>query len=388
MDMKRQKVKILFLVTEDWYFWSHRLPLARAARDEGFEVIVATHVQDYGERIIQEGFRLIPIKLRRLNRNPFREMLSIMELIKIYRTEKPDLVHHVAIKAALYGTLAARVVRKSAVVNAFAGMGYVFSSSRSRAKFLRLLIRTAFRLTLNVRNGRVIIQNPDDRELLVKANILKREKSCLIRGSGVDPERFLMIPEPPGRPLIILASRMLWDKGIGEFVEAARILSRARTKARFALVGRVDSDNPASIPITQLEEWHAGGSVEWWGYREDMPAIFSQAHIVCLPSFYGEGVPKVLIEAASCGRAIVTTDTPGCREIVRDGENGFLVPPHDAKALAQAIRRLIDNPSLREKMGGRGREIAIREFSLDRVIIGNNGLIQRFAAEKGAALGY
>jgi glycosyltransferase involved in cell wall biosynthesis len=247
-------------------------------------------------------------------------------------------------------------------------MGYVFSSSQTRAKVLKPLIRTAFRLILNVRNGGVIIQNPDDLELLVKSNIMKRENAYLIKGSGVDPNRFFMTPEMPGEPLIILASRMLRDKGIYEFVEAARKLLVTGVKGRFVLIGKVDSDNPASIPVTQLKEWHEEGIVEWWGYREDMPAIFSQAHIVCLPSFYGEGVPKVLIEAASCGRAIVTTDTPGCREIVIDGENGFLVPPHDAKALAQAIRRLIDNPSLREKMGGRGREIAIREFSLDRVI--------------------
>jgi glycosyltransferase involved in cell wall biosynthesis len=368
MDMKNQKVKILFLVTEDWYFWSHRLPLARAARDEGFEVIVATHVRDYGGRIIQEGFSLIPIKLRRLNRNPLRQIISIIELIKIYRAERPDIVHQVAIKAVVFGTLAAKAARIPAVINALAGMGYVFSSSQTRAKVLKPLIRAAFRLILNVRNGGVIIQNPDDLELLVKSNIMKRENAYLIKGSGVDPNRFFMTPEMPGEPLIILASRMLRDKGIYEFVEAARKLLVTGVKGRFVLIGKVDSDNPASIPVAQLKEWHVEGIVEWWGYREDMPAIFSQAHIVCLPSFYGEGVPKVLIEAASCGRAIVTTDTPGCREIVRDGENGFLVPPHDDKALAQAIRRLIDNPSLREKMGERGREIAIREFSLDRVI--------------------
>ena len=375
-------MKILFLVTEDWYFWSHRLPLARAARDEGFEVIVATRVQDYGEKILQEGFRLIPIKLRRLNRNPLRDVISILELIKIYRTEQPDLVHQVALKAALYGTLAARVVRIPAVVNAFAGMGYTFSSSQTRARVLKPLIRTAFRLIMKVRHGRVIIQNPDDYELLLKANILRQENACLIKGSGVDPERFVINPELPGEPLIILASRMLWDKGIGEFVEAARKLSEAGTKARFVLLGKVDSDNPASVPLGTLREWHEEGTVEWWGYKENMPAIFSRAHIVCLPSFYGEGVPKVLIEAASCGRAIVTTDTPGCREIVRDGENGLLVPPRDARALAGAIQRLIADPSLRKKMGERGREIVMREFSLDKVISETMGLYKELLFRK------
>lgn len=376
------KVKILFLVTEDWYFWSHRLPIALGARDEGFEVTVATRVQDYGERIVQEGFKLIPIGLRRMNRNPLREIISIVELIKIYRAERPDIVHQVAIKAVMYGTFAAKVARIPAVVNALAGMGYVFSSSQIRAKMLKPLIKIAFRLILNIRNGRVIIQNPDDLELLVKSNIMKRDNAYLIKGSGVDPNRFLMTPEIPGEPLIILASRILREKGINEFVEAARQLLVTGIKARFVLIGKVDSDNPASIPIAQLKEWHAEGIIEWWGYREDMPAILSQAHIVCLPSFYGEGVPKVLIEAASCGRAIVTTDTPGCREIVRDGENGILVPIRDAQALARAIRRLIDNPWLRKEMGERGREIVLKEFSVDKIILETLALYKKMLQGK------
>lgn len=298
MGPKKRKVKILFLVTEDWYFWSHRLPLARAARDEGFDVSVATRVQDYGDRITREGFRLIPIKLRRLNGNPFSEVAAIAELIKIYRTERPDLVHHVALKAALYGTLAARAVRIPAVINAFAGMGYVFSSSQTRARALKPILRMAFRIVMKMPNGKMIIQNPDDRDLLVKANILRPENARLIKGSGVDPERFRMAPEPSGEPVILLASRMIWDKGIGEFVEAARRLANAGTRGRFVLVGKADGDSPASIPIATLRKWHEERTVEWWGYQEDMPEIFSRAHIVCLPSFYGEGVPKVLIEAA------------------------------------------------------------------------------------------
>jgi glycosyltransferase involved in cell wall biosynthesis len=306
--------------------------------------------------------------LRRANRNPFKDVFSILELIKIYRAERPDLVHHVALKAALYGTLAARFAQIPAVVNAFAGMGYAFSSSQTRARLFKPLIQAGFRMILKLRNGRVIVQNPDDLELLMKANILQRENARLIKGSGVEPEHFVFKPELPGDPIIILASRMLWDKGIGEFVGAARKLMAGGTRARFVLVGKIDPDNPASVPIRTLREWQEEGTVEWWGYQEDMPKIFSKAHIVCLPSFYGEGVPKVLIEAASCGRPIVTTDTPGCREIVREGENGFLIPPRDTPALAKAIQRLIDVPSLRESMGERGREIAIRDFSLKRVV--------------------
>ena len=191
-----------------------------------------------------------------------------------------------------------------------------------------------------------------------------------------------MTPERPGEPIILLASRMLWDKGIYEFVEAARNLLDTGIKARFVLAGKCDPDNPASIPIAKLKEWQEKAIVEWWGYKENMPATFSQAHIVCLPSFYGEGVPKVLIEAASCGRAIVTTDTPGCREIVSDGENGILVPPRDAGALANAIRRLIDNAPLRERMGKKGRELVVKEFSVDKVISETMALYRQLLREK------
>ncbi len=317
--------------------------------------------------------------LGRLSQNPWSEVISVMELIRIYWAERPDIVHHVAMKAALYGTMAARLVRSPAVINAFTGLGYTFSSSQTHARVLKALIRAAFRLILNGTNGRigVIVQNPDDRELLVKANILKRDNGYLIKGSGVDPEDYAMNPEPPGIPRIILASRMIWDKGIGEFVRAARQLLDAGVKARFILSGIVDSGHPSAIPVGTLQGWHEEGTIEWWGYRENMPAILSQAHVVCLPSFYGEGVPKVLIEAASCGRAIVTTDAPGCREIVRDGENGFLVPPHDVEALAGAIRRLIDDPPLRKAMGQRGRKLVIEEFSLDRVVSDTMGLYEK-----------
>lgn len=382
MDMKQKKVKILFLVTEDWYFWSHRLPIACAARDAGFEVIVATRVQNYAKRIIQEGFKLIPIGLRRTIRNPLKEIISIMELIKIYITERPDIVHHVGIKPVLYGTFAARATRIPAIVNAFAGMGYVFSSSQTQAKMFKFIISKAFKLILNIRNGSVIIQNPDDLELLVKSKMIKRKYLSLIKGSGVDPNRFLMKPEVPGKIVIVLAARMLWDKGINEFVEAAKYLLNTGIKARFVLMGKVDLDNPGSIPVTKLKEWHENGVIEWWGYKENMPTIFSQAHIVCLPSFYGEGVPKVLIEAASCGRAIVTTDTPGCREIVRHGENGLLIPKHDAQALADAIKQLIQNPFLRKQMGKRGREIALKEFSVDKVISETLALYKKLLSEK------
>lgn len=365
--MKSKRYKILYLITEDWYFLSHRLPIACAVRDCGFDVVVATHVNKYADRILSERFKLVPIGLRRISKNPIKECVSILELIKLFRSERPDIVHHVGMKPVLYGTIAARLVKVPIIINALAGLGYVFISNRWSARIIRNLMSSAFKIILNHQTCRLIIQNHDDIQLLVRSNIVKRENTVLIEGSGVDLHKFRPVPEPDGEPIVVLVSRMLWDKGIQEFVDAVKILAQECIKARFALVGKNDPDNPSSIPISILESWQHQGVVEWWGYRDDVPLILQRSHVVCLPS-YREGLPKVLIEAAASGRPIVTTDTPGCREIVRDGENGFLVPVHNAVALAKALRKLIKDPLLREKLGKRGREIAVEKYSIDKVI--------------------
>jgi glycosyltransferase involved in cell wall biosynthesis len=368
MHMTDMRKKILFLVTEDWYFWSHRLPLAREAQRSGYSVIVATRVQEHGQRILAEGFKLISIRMLRRNNNPFKELYSLFELIRIYRNERPGIVHHVAVKPVVYGSLAARFARVPRVVNAIAGMGYVFSSDTVKAKLLRPFIRFLLKILLNRSNSRTIFQNPDDQTMLIQAGIVRSELTKLIRGSGVDPQVYAPSSEPGGLITVVLASRMLWDKGIKEFVEAAGLLRSERVKARFALVGDTDGDNPAAVPTAQLEAWSRSGDVEWWGKRVNMPEVFAASHIVCLPSAYGEGIPKVLIEAASCGRPIVTTDSPGCREIVRNNENGFLVPIRDPRALAHALRRLIEDSSLRKQMGVRGRELVLNEFTVGKVV--------------------
>ena len=362
------KPKIIFFITEDWYFWSHRLPIARAARDAGFEVLVITRVDQHKELIENEGFKLVPIGLKRSSRNVIREALSVVEIIRIYRREKPDIVHQVAMKPVLYGSWAAIVSGIPNVVNALAGLGFIFVAQGWKASAFKRLVIFAYHLAFLVKNTIGIFQNPEDLELFVDAGVVKREKAALIRGSGVDTSRFLHLPEPAGIATIVLASRMLWHKGIGEFVEAARQLHRDRVICRFILVGTPDPENPASIPEEILCKWHSEGIVECWGYREDMPEVLSEAHLVTLPTTYGEGIPKILIEAASCGRAIVATDVPGCREIVRHNENGLLVPPHDSKSLADALKVLIKNPELRAKMGGRGREIVEAEFSEELVV--------------------
>ena len=278
------------------------------------------------------------------------------------------LVHHVALKPVLYGTLVARLVRTPVIVNALAGLGYLFISHGRKTKIMRAVVKTAFRFLLNRKSDKVILQNPDDVGLLTRSGTIGQRQIALIRGSGVDTKSFYPAPEEAGDPIVVLASRMLWEKGVGEFVRAARDLRLEGSRARFVLVGRVDPENPGSIGLDQLIAWNKNGDIEWWGHRDDMANVLRRSHIVCLPSYYGEGVPKALIEAASCGRPIVTTDTPGCREIVREGQNGLLVPPKDSKSLVIALRRLIEDPNFRIRLGIKGRAIVESEFSIEKVV--------------------
>lgn len=361
--------KILFLVTEDWYFCSHRLPIARAARDSGMAVIVATRVAAHAQRIEQEGFRLIPIKLRRRSRNPVYELTSIVELVRLYRRERPDVLHHVALKPVLYGAIAAWVAGVQVVVSAMAGLGYVFSSAQRQAKIIKYFVRVAFKWLLDRPGSCVLLQNPDDRNLLLGSGVVARRRICLIRGSGVDTKRFTPLAEPGQGPVVLaLVARMLCDKGIAEFVEASRILKQEGLAVKAVLVGIPDPENPTSIPESQLSAWQSEGWVEWCGQRDDIPTVWAQSHIAVLPSTYGEGVPMSLIEAAACGRPVVTTDMPGCREIVHDGLNGYLVPIKDPVALANALRKLVIDSGLRQRMGEQGRKLVEAHFSEETVV--------------------
>jgi glycosyltransferase involved in cell wall biosynthesis len=356
--------RLLYLITEDWYFWSHRLDLARAAREAGYDVIVATRVTDHGERIRGEGFQLEPLEMVRRSRNPFREVIAVAELVRLYRRVKPDVVHHVAMKPILYGSLAAWLTRVPSVINAFAGLGYAFMDERSG--LLRWCVKAAFRTVLRVSHSVALVQNQDDQDRLVGEGVVPASRTRIIAGSGIDAAVYSLQPQPSGIPVVVLPARMLWDKGVGEFVEAARQLKRKGVQARFILVGRRDEHNPAAIPESRLKEWVQEGVVEWWGHREDMPAVYAAVMLVVLPS-YREGLPKVLLEAAACGKAIVATDVPGCREIVRDRFNGLLVFPRDSTALAAAIEELLSDQALREVMGRRSRTRALVEWSSPRI---------------------
>jgi glycosyltransferase involved in cell wall biosynthesis len=358
--------RILYLITEDWYFWSHRLDLARAARDAGFDVAVATRVADHAELIRREGFRLFPISLVRRSRNPWRELGAIRELITLYRRERPDLVHHVALKPILYGSLAAWFAGVPVVINAFAGLGYAFTERHRRIPFLRSIIQFGLRSAIKFSRSVVVFQNSEDRDQLIEDGVVSPNRTRVIAGSGIDTNAFAPTQLPRGTPIVLLASRMLWDKGIGDFVAAARILRAKGVPARFVLVGRCDEDNPTAIAQDQLLRWKEEDGVEWWGHRDDMPAVFVSATLVVLPS-YREGLPKVLLEAAACAKPIVAADVQGCREVVRDGDTGILVPPKNAQALAQAITTLLQDPALCERMGRRGRDLVVKEFSVERI---------------------
>lgn len=368
-DLMQTKPILLFLVAEDWYFCSHRLPLAVAAQKSGYDVAVITRVTAHGDVIRDAGIRVIPLKyLRRASMNPFRELMAIWEIFNIYRKERPALVHHVALKPVLYGTLSARLAGVAGVINAMAGLGFVFSSNRRFARVIRPILIQLFRFLLNRQNAHLIVQNADDMKLLLDHGISDINRTHLIRGAGVDMLSYSPSPIESDVPLVMLASRMLWDKGVGEFVTAASILKSKGVNARFVLVGDTDVENPTAIPRRQLEQWHADNVVEWWGYRADMAAILPQAHVFCLPSFYGEGIPKVLIEAAACARPIVTTNMPGCREMVQDGVNGYLVPPRDVDALVNALAKLVGEIESCARMGFSGRQIAEAEFDVQRIV--------------------
>lgn len=379
--MSERAPRLLFFVTEDWYFCSHRLPLAQAAQAAGYEVALITRIRDQGESIRAQGIRVISLELSRRGLNPLRELALIVRLYAIYRRERPDILHQVAMKPVLYGSLVARLAGAPRIVNALAGLGFLFSSQRLQARLLRPFVRLALRGLLD--DTQVIVQNPDDARLLNELARLTPQQVQIIRGSGVDLTSFRPTPPPsesPAGPVIMLPARLLWDKGVGELVEAAKRLRARKIAARCVLVGMPDPDNPTAVPEERIHAWVQAGFIEWWGHQDDMPTTLSQSHIVCLPS-YREGLPKVLAEAAACGRPIVTSDAPGCREVVRHGENGLLVPIGDANALAEALVTLIRNPELRAAYGSAGRQRAEAEFGNAKVIAATLALYQRLLDE-------
>ena len=373
-------VTILFLVTEDWYFWSHRLPLARAARDAGARVIIATRVGELRRAIETEGFTLVALPWRRRSDHPWNEARALLAITRLYRRERPDVVHHVAIKPVVYGGIAARLARARAQVNAIAGFGYVETSRQVRARVLRGVFRAVLRFAWGTPGVYAVVQNTDDRDALTRTGLLAPSHIHVIRGSGVDVTRFAPAPEPSTpRVRAVYAGRLLWSKGIRELVVAARELRARNAPVDVVLVGSPDPENPESVPERDVQGWVGEGVIAHEPWTDDVAAVWRNAHIAVLPS-YREGLPKALLEAAASARPMVATDVPGCREIARDGITALCVPARDARALAGAIERLARDAALRARLGGAAREIVVREYAESIVVTDTLALYRRLCA--------
>lgn len=356
--------RLLYLVSEDWYFRSHRLPMALAAQRAGYEVHVATRVQADGSAIEALGFKLHPLAWRRGSTNPFDRLRLIGDVRRLYRRLKPELVHHVALEPTVIGSVAALGLPLR-TLNALAGLGFVFTSRNARARLTGFVVRGLFRFLLARRNAAVLVQNEDDRAAIAALGI-SPDRVFLIPGSGVDADQLVPLSEPAGPMTAGFVGRLLDDKGIRTLIAAHEILRRRGRPVRLLLAGEPDRANPASIPPDEIASWKAREGVEVLGQVADIREVWAAAHIAVLPS-RREGLPKSLLEAAACGRAIVATDVPGCRVIARDGVNALLVPPDDPTALAEAIDVLARDPVLRQTFANAGRRMVEEEFSSARV---------------------
>jgi len=359
--------KICYLVTEDWYFLSHRLQLAKAAQRNGYNVYVITRINKGKKLIESEGMQLIPINMNRHGKNIFKEILSIIHIVKIYKSIKPDIIHHIALKPTLYGTIASIFLKDPKVVNTVAGLGYIFKSRSLGDRLLGTIIKYTLKISVYFKSPEFITQNPEDRDFLIRNNITKKNSIHLVRGSGVEPGLYKPAKNHRKIPTILFASRLLWSKGIKEYVSSAEIIRNKNIPSVFLLAGEPDPENPDSVSILQLDEWNDSGFISYIGQQKDMPELLSGIDIVCLPTYYGEGVPKILIEAASCAIPLIATDIAGCREIVEHGKNGYLVPVRDTAAIATMIETLLLDAGLRKKMGSEGRRIVKEGFSMDIV---------------------
>ena len=351
--------KLVFLTTEDWYFHLHRLPQAKAAQAAGFEVAVACRVQAHCAAIEAEGIRVISLGWRRGNLNPLAALTAIREIWQIYKQEKPAIVHHVALKAILLGTIAARLGKVPVIIEAFTGLGSLFLSQHIKIRLLRLVLLPILRAALNSPKVAAIAENAEHLVLLERQGVLRPGQGQVIRGSGVDTIRFAATSEPEGPVIVACAARLLKSKGILVLAAAMRLLAAQNIDLRLNLAGAPDPESPDTLSESDLAAIAAQPNIDYLGRITDMPRFWQGAHIAVLASLTGEGLPVSLLEAAATGRALIATDVAGCREIVQPGQTGLLVPPGDAAALAAAISRLAQNPELRKKCGD-GRTSACR----------------------------
>lgn len=367
---KKKNIKVVLFANTDWYLYNFRLSLAKAIVAAGAEVVLISPPGPFASRFASHGLRWIPLDMSRRGADPFREVSSLATLVRVFRRERPDLVHSFTVKGVIYGSLASLLAGVPARVNALTGLGYVFASRRWPARVLRPLVAGVLRPLLRGGSARLIVQNTFDRDDLISRNIALEKSTILIRSSGVDISRFS--PQSAQRQpgfTVLMATRLLWSKGVAKYFSAAAILKSSHPSMQFVLAGDTDEGNPASVPATVIAQWRDSGIVRVIGHVEDVATLLGSVDVVVLPTIYGEGVPRILVEAAAAGLPIVASDTPGCREIVRSAVNGILVPPDSAEALAAAIAELASDAELRRRMGLAGRQIAVAEFD-ERLVIG------------------
>jgi glycosyltransferase involved in cell wall biosynthesis len=365
-------MKIVFFANTDWYLYNFRLAIALYLKSQGADVVMLSPAGSFGPRFAEHDIRWITLAMDRASLNPAREAITMQQLTRLLRTEAPDILHNFTVKCAVYGSFAARVAKVPAVVNAVAGMGYVFSSDRPKARVLRPIVKLLMRNTLGARQSRLILQNNDDVDAFIISQMVPRESIRLIRSSGVNTTRFC--PETNNasgrkRLKVLLAARLLREKGIREFSEAAATVKRRGHDIEFLLAGMPDPGNPHSIDRNEVEQWHEQETLRWLGHVDDMPALMRSVDVMVLPSYYREGVPRSLIEAAASGLALVTTDLPGCREVVaQHGIDGLHVKPRDAGSLADALITLDNDRELLRRLGQCARQRALTDFD-ERLVI-------------------
>ncbi|PUA08620.1 glycosyltransferase family 4 protein [Pseudomonas aeruginosa] len=358
------KPRLLYLVTEDWFFCSHFISRAKAAKEAGYDIFVAAREGRHGDEIKRAGFEFLPVNFQRSEVNPIAIFKEVLAVINIYRKVRPDLVHHVALRPIIVGGVSAKICRLKGVVNAPVGMGYVFTSMSPKAKLLKPVVTSLLRLLLKGRD--CILENNDDLSELIKRGLLHPHNAILIEGAGVSLSEYGFHLRENMRPKVMLAARMLKEKGIQEFIEAAEIINRKGRGCDFLLVGGCDAGNPGSIPQETIKEWCKKSGVKWVGHSEEMQKTILEADIFCLPS-YREGLPKSLLEAGASGCSIITTDVPGCRQIIKNMRTGLVVPPRDSLALANAIETLLETPALRASLAAAMR-IEIEEKYSEEII--------------------
>jgi len=362
-----QDKKILFIVNVDWFFVSHRLPIAIKAKEQGYQVHIAARITNKLSLLKDYGFIIHPLNLHR-SRTGVKIISEFLEILSLIRNINPNIVHLITIKAVLLGGVSARMAKTPAVVSAIPGLGFVFIKKGIVGFFYRHIVSFFYRLSLNHKNQMVIFQNSSDQAKLNKITKNPLQESIIINGSGVDLSVYNFKPIPQGTPIVLFPSRFLIDKGFKEFIEAAKIVNLYEKKAHFIMIGDIDLSNPSSLSRHEIDQYKISGDVEFFEYLDEgLKEIYPLATMVVLPS-YREGFPKVLIEAAACGRAIVTTDVPGCRDAIDKGKTGLLVAARDSEMLASAIKELLDNTELCRNMGKAGRVRAERLFDINLVV--------------------